>query len=52
MIISGKSFYDQVIDSDIKQFEEIKKLPTVQGVKITLFGACYIMIAWNNIIDF
>ena len=32
-----KSFYDQVIDSDIKQFEEIKKLPTVQGEDYTIW---------------
>ena len=28
VIISGKNFYDQPIDSDIKQYEEIRKLTT------------------------
>ena len=31
MIINGKNFYDQVIDSDIKRYEEISKLKTGQG---------------------
>ena len=30
MIISG-NFYDQVIDPDIKQYEDIRKLTTEQG---------------------
>ena len=30
VIISGKNFYDQPIDSDIKRYEEIK-LPTRKG---------------------
>ena len=28
MVINGKSIYDQVIDSDIKRYEEIRKLTT------------------------
>ena len=31
VIINGKNFYDQPIDSYIKRFEEIRKLATVQG---------------------
>ena len=31
MIINGKIFYDQPIDSDIKRYEEIWKLITGQG---------------------
>ena len=31
VIINGKAFYDQPIDSDIKQYEEIRKLITGQG---------------------
>ena len=31
IIINGKSFYDQAIDSDIKRYEEIRKLATGQG---------------------
>ena len=31
VIINGKSFYDQAIDSDIKRNEEIRKLTTGQG---------------------
>ena len=30
-IINGKNFCDQAIDSDIKRFEEIKKLTTEKG---------------------
>ena len=30
-----KNFYDQVIDSDIKRYEEIKKLTTDQGEDYT-----------------
>ena len=29
--MNGKHFYDQLIDSDVKRFEEIKKLITGQG---------------------
>ena len=29
VIINGTSFYDQAIDSDIKRYEEIRKLTTV-----------------------
>ena len=35
MIINGKNFYDQAIDSDIKQYEEIRKLITQQGEDYT-----------------
>ena len=31
VIINGKSFYDQAIDSDIKRYKEIRKLTTWQG---------------------
>ena len=31
VIINGKNFYDQTIDSDIKQWEQIGKLTTGQG---------------------
>ena len=31
VIIKGKNFYNQPIDSDIKQYEEIRKLTTGQG---------------------
>ena len=34
-IINGKNVYDQAIDSDIKQYEEIKKLTTGQGEDYT-----------------
>ena len=35
MIINGKNFYDEAIDSDIKRFEEIRKLATGQGKDYT-----------------
>ena len=35
MIINVKSFYDQRIDSDIKRYEEIRKLTTGQGEDYT-----------------
>ena len=35
MIISGKNFYDQAIDSDINQYEEIRKLRTGQDEDYT-----------------
>ena len=35
MIINGKDFYDQAIDSDIKRYEEIRKLTTGQGEDYT-----------------
>ena len=35
IIISGKNFYDQSIDSDIKQYEEIRKLTAGQGEDYT-----------------
>ena len=31
VIINGKKFHDQAIDSDIKRYEEIRKLATGQG---------------------
>ena len=34
-IISGKSFYDQAIDSDIKLYEEIRKLTIGQSEDYT-----------------
>ena len=33
--INGKYFYDQTIDSDIKQYKEIRKLATRQGEDYT-----------------
>ena len=35
IIINGKNFYDQPIDSDIKLYEEIRKLSTGQGEDYT-----------------
>ena len=35
MIINGKDFYDQANDSDIKWYEEIRKLTTRQGEDYT-----------------
>ena len=35
VIINGKNFYDKAIDSDIKRFEEIRKLATGQGEDYT-----------------
>ena len=35
MIINGKNFYDQPTDSDIKQYEKIRKLTTVPGEDYT-----------------
>ena len=35
MIIIGKNFYDQPIDSDVKWYEEIRKLTTGQGEDYT-----------------
>ena len=35
MIINGKNFYDQEIDSDIKQYKEIRKLITGKGEDYT-----------------
>ena len=35
MIINGKNFYDQPIDSDVKWYEEIRKLTTGQGEDCT-----------------
>ena len=35
VIINGKNFYDQSIDSDIKLYEKIRKLTTGQGEDYT-----------------
>ena len=35
VIINGKNFYDQPIDSSIKQYKEIRKLATGQGEDYT-----------------
>ena len=35
MIINGKNFYDEPIDSDIKRYEEIIKITTAQGEDYT-----------------
>ena len=35
MIINGRNFYDQAIDSDIKRYKEIRKLTTEQGEDCT-----------------
>ena len=35
IIINEKNFYDQLIDSDIKRYEEIRKLTTTQGEDCT-----------------
>ena len=35
MIIIGKNFYDQAINSDIKRYKEIRKLATGQGEDYT-----------------
>ena len=35
MIINGKNFYDQPIDSDLKRYDEIRKLTTAQGEDYT-----------------
>ena len=35
MIINGKNFYDEPIDSDIKRYEEIIKITTGQGEDYT-----------------
>ena len=43
VIINGKNFYDQEIDSDIKRYEEIRKLITQQGEDYTT-GCLQIMI--------
>ena len=45
VIINGKNIYDQPIDSDIKQYEEIRKLTVGQGEYYTtgcLLGYDYI----------
>ena len=50
IIINGKNFDDQAIDSDIKQNKEIRKLTTVQGEYYTQ-DVCGIMITSKIIID-
>ena len=35
VIINGKNFYDQPIDSDIKRYKEIRKLITGRGENYT-----------------
>ena len=35
MIINGKTFYNQAIDSDIKRYEGIRKLTTGKGEDYT-----------------
>ena len=35
VIINGKNFYDQPINSDIKRYKEVKNLTTGQGVNYT-----------------
>ena len=35
VVINGKNVYDQAIDSDIKRYEEIRKLTTGQGEDYT-----------------
>ena len=35
VIINGKNFYDQAFDSDIKRYNEIRKLTTEQGEDYT-----------------
>ena len=45
VIINGKSFYDQAIDSDVKRYKETRKLTTGQGEDYTtgcLLGYDYI----------
>ena len=35
VIINGKNFYDQLIDSDMEQYKEIRKWTTGQGEDYT-----------------
>lgn len=48
MIIHGENFFDQLADSDIKQYEKIRKLSTSQS---ELQGVCWIMITSKIIAD-
>ena len=41
IIINGKNFYDQVIGSGIKRYEEIRKLITGQGEDYVTTG-CFL----------
>ena len=50
MIMNGKNYYDQPVDSDIKRFEYIRKLTTGK-LKITLPDVYYIMNTPEIIID-
>ena len=36
VIVNGKNFYDQTIDSDTKRYEENRKLATGQGEDCTI----------------
>ena len=36
VIINGKYFFDQAIDSDIKRYEKVRKLTTGQGEDYTI----------------
>ena len=55
VIINGKNVYDQAIDTDIKQYKEIRKLTTGQGEDYTteclldyeFIKNCYRLIAVN-----
>ena len=38
VIINGKNFYDQVIDSDVKRYEKNRKLTTGQDDDYTLLN--------------
>ena len=40
IITNGRNFYDQAIDSDIKCYEEIRKLTTGQGGGYILLDVC------------
>ena len=35
MFINGKNSYDEIIDADVKQYEETRKLPTWQDADYT-----------------
>ena len=50
VIINGKIFYDQAVDSNIKQYEEIRKLTTRQGEDYTT-GCLLDMIILKTVID-
>ena len=50
VIINGKIFYDQAVDSNIKQYEEIRKLTTRQAEDYTT-GCLLDMITLKTVID-